>query len=64
MQISTGKYWTDTGNAYERVKGLKALTRIKNPQENQQSQLTWILGTSQRLSKSKIICELEWGPGT
>ena len=44
----------------ELKEGLKALKGMGTPQEDQQSQLTWISGSSQRLSHHpKIIQGLE-----
>jgi hypothetical protein len=43
--------------------GLKALKGIGTPQEDQQCQLTWTLGSSQRLSyQPKSIHRLDLGP--
>jgi hypothetical protein len=48
MKIPTAKHWTDIRVSYGRVGEIfKALKVIGTMQEDQQSQLTWTLGSSE-----------------
>jgi hypothetical protein len=49
MQITTTKHWVELRDYYQRAgEGFKAMKGIGTPQENQQSQLTYTLGDSQK----------------
>ena len=50
MQATTTKLWMEVGDSYERIRRILAPKGIGTSLENQQNQLTWTLGVSQRLN--------------
>jgi hypothetical protein len=55
MQIPIANHWTEDGDTYGKFRGiLKFLKAMTTPQEDQKCPLTWILGSSQRLSYQPI----------